>query len=383
MKFSGQIVFLVCVLAMTSGCITLGDRQRDLLLERKWSRSLPTDDGLGPERFHGMTPLLTDRYIYQGNGRDSFVALRRSTGREVWRHPIRNGVASGAVLFDDDILFGGSDGQFYSLNARTGELNWSIPVRQEVLAAPLLADESIYFLAANNIVYSIEAKTGKQRWLYNRTDTTTFSIRGGAKPVIYKGKLFIGFSDGFFVCLDSRNGNLIWERNLNKNAKFKDVNATAVRDGESLYVSSYDDSLYKLSAGDGQIEWRIEKGGHAPVTVLPDRLIYPTSEGELIAVDKRTGNVLWTEKIADGIATEVQVLDEFIVVGESKGRLMILSPSDGKLVTSFKPGWGITASPAVDSATSEIYIASNAGNFFALELKRSLQKSRLPWEKKP
>lgn len=381
-KVFGYLVSCLITSMVLPGCSTLGDSRRELVLEKKWSRSLPNDDELGAERYHGMAPLIADGVIYQGNGKDSFVAIRRSSGREIWRYPIRNGVSSGAVAYDDDILFGASDGQFYSVDARTGSLNWTLPVRQEVLAPPLLDSETVYFLAANNVIYAIDAKTGKQKWLYNRADTTTFSIRGGAQPTIYNGKVFVGFSDGFFVSLDARNGNLIWERNLNKNPKFKDVNGTAVRDGESFYVSSYDDSLYKLSVADGQIEWRVEKGGHAPVTVLTDRLVYPTSEGELLAVDKKTGNIIWTYKVHEGIATAVQPLDEFIIVGETKGRLLVLSPSDGKIVTSFDPGWGISASPSVDPDTKEIFIATNAGNIFALQLKRELRGTKLPWESK-
>jgi outer membrane protein assembly factor BamB len=111
-------------------------------------------------------------------------------------------------------------------------------------------------------------------------------------------------------------------------------------------------------------------------------LIYPTSEGELLAVDKKTGNILWTFKVSDGIATEVQVLDEFIVVGETKGRVLILSPSDGKIVTEYDTGWGVSASPTVDALTKQIYVASNAGNFFALEFKRERTGTKLPWEKR-
>lgn len=365
-----------------AGCVTVGDSRRDLVLERKWATHLPTSDDLGPERFHGMSPLVTDRFVFQGNGRDSFVAIRRSNGREVWRFPVRNGVASGAVMFDDAVLFGASDGQFYSVDSRRGTLNWSFPIRQEALAAPLLFEGTVYFQAANNVIYAIDAKTGTQRWLYNRTDTTTFSIRGGAQPVIHRGRLYVGFSDGFFVCLDPRNGSLVWERNLNKNPKFKDVNGTAVVDGDSIYVSSYDDSLYKLSASDGQIQWRVEKGGHAPVTVLGERVIYPTSEGELLALEKSTGNLVWTYKVKDGIATEAKPLGEFLVVGESRGKLVVLTPSDGKVVTSVATGWGLTAGPSVDQSTNDIYFVSNAGNFFAYRLTRELRGTRLPWEKR-
>jgi outer membrane protein assembly factor BamB len=343
-------------------------------------KHLPYDEQLGPERYHGMSPYLVDNTIYQGNGKDAFVAVSRDSGREKWRRLIENGVTSGAQVYEGNLYFGTSDGQFYCVDSTSGELVWTFPLRAEVFNAPLIQDGVVYFLAANNIVYAIDAKTGKQIWLYNRTDTTTLSIRGSAKPIFAKGNLYIGFSDGFFVAVNAKTGSLVWERNLNKNPKFKDVNATAVLDGNSVYVSSYDDSLYKLSLDDGQIQWRLEKGGHSPVTLVGDRLYYATSEGEVLALNKANGAILWSYKLREGVATQPMKFNELLVFGESRGNLKVLNAADGAEVTKFASGWGLVASPTVDESMNRVYFISNAGNLYALQFYWEKRNQKFPWE---
>lgn len=381
-NLSYALVLIIC-----SGCASVTEKltnnERELLVSRKWVKELPLDTKLGPERFHGMSPLVVGDVVYQGNGKDSFAAYSRLTGAELWRRMVENGVSSGVEFKDGDLFFGGSDGQFYCLKALDGTLKWSFPVRAEVLAAPLIVEDTVYFLAANNVVYALDSKSGKQKWLYNRTDTTTFSIRGGAKPVLYKQSLLIGFSDGFFVSINAKSGGLVWERNLSRNAKFKDINATAVIDGSSVFVSSYDDSLYKLSADDGQIQWRVERGGHAAVTIQGNKVFYPTSDGDFLALDKQSGKTIWQNKVKSGIATQAIEFNELLVYGESRGDLKIVNSADGALVSSFTSGRGSPIAPAVDIKNSEVYFVSNEGNLFAIKLAWERRASRLPWEKRP
>lgn len=371
-------MFKYSLLILLIGCSSLSERQ--LRVERLWVKELPYDDRLGPERYHGMSPFIVDDILYQGNGKDAFVAVSRTTGREKWRKIIENGVASGATVYEGNIYFGASDGQFYCLDAFDGSLIWAFPVRAEVLSAPLVHDGTVYFLTLNNVVYAIDAKSGKQKWLYNRTDTTTFSIRGGGKPVAAKNNLYVGFSDGFFVAINSKTGSLVWERSLNKNAKFKDINATAVIDGNAVYVSGYDDSLYKLSLDDGQLIWRLEKGGHTAVTLANDKLFYSTSEGEVLALNRQNGQTLWSYKLREGVATQPVLLNELVVFGESRGNLNILNAADGAQVATYASGRGLAAAPTVEPDHNRVYFVSNAGNLYALQLSREKRSLRLPWE---
>ncbi len=380
---------LLALILFATACVScatlkseMAKNQRELHISRLWVRELPYDTKLSAERFNGMPPLVVGDVVYQGNGKDSFAAYSRKTGAELWRRMVENGVSSGVEYKDGDIYFGGSDGQFYCLNASDGAIKWVFPVRAEVLAPPLLHEDSVYFLTANNVVYALDAKTGKQKWLYNRTDTTTFSIRGGAKPVVYKQNLMLGFSDGFFVALNAKTGGLVWERNLNRNAKFKDINATAVIDGSSVFISSYDDSLYKLSADDGQIQWRVERGGHTAVTIQGNKIFYPTSDGDFLALDKQSGKILWQNKVKDGVATQAVEYNELILYNESRGDLKIINSADGALVGSFTSGRGSPIAPSVDTQTGDVFFVSNEGNLYAIRLAWERRGDRMSWEKR-
>ncbi len=106
----------------------------------------------------------------------------------------------------------------------------------------------VYVLAGNNVFYALDAATGRQIWLYSRQDTSQFSIRGGSQAALRNGTLYVGFSDGSLVALNAKSGSVVWELQLNRNKRFRDVDATPVLDGDQIYVASYDDKLYCVSA---------------------------------------------------------------------------------------------------------------------------------------
>ncbi len=72
--------------------------------------------------------------------------------------------------------------------------------------------------------------------------------------------VLIGFSDGALVALNRSSGAVVWEANLNRNKRFRDVDATPVVDGDNVYASSYDGALYALSRVDGRILCRSMTG---------------------------------------------------------------------------------------------------------------------------
>src|SRR5690606_31429106 len=108
-----------------------------------------------------------------------------------------------------------------------------------------------------------------------------FSVRGGTKPTLYKGLLYVGFSEGSLIAFNARSGLPVWELQLNKNKRFKDIDSTPVIDGNLLYVSGYDDRLYCIDAQRGEIIWKIDGGGYYGITIDSDRIYYPTSGGEV------------------------------------------------------------------------------------------------------
>jgi outer membrane protein assembly factor BamB len=379
MKFI-KIVLPLMFIGMTTGCSTfkstIGSRfeswssrnsKRVFEVKTAWVRSTNITENWGFRKINRMTPILAGDLVIQGNGVDSISAFNRESGNLKWQLPIANGAEASAALIKDRLFFGASDGNFYSIEASTGQIIWSFSTKSENLSEPLLHDGVVYFLAGTNVFYALDAASGKQLWLHSRQDTSQFSIRGGSKPALRNGVLFVGFSDGSVVALNSKTGNVIWENQLNRNKRFRDIDATPVVDGDQVYVPGYDDKLYCISAEKGEVLWKIDGGGYSGVTILGEYIFYPTSNGQILALKKTNGEKLWTYKLSEGIATHVRVFKGILTFGESQGRLVFLDARTGKLLGDFDPGRGVMSSPEVDDKNNRVYFISGEANLYALD----------------
>ncbi|WP_374030267.1 PQQ-binding-like beta-propeller repeat protein [Bdellovibrio bacteriovorus] len=372
-----KIVLFGTLLLTLVGCTTLNsglekwsslnNSKREYEVKAAWIRRTTEKDNLGFRKINRMTPVLAGDLVIQGNGLDGIVAYSRDNGQERWRLPIENGAEPSATLIRDRLFVGASDGNFYSIEASTGKVQWTFNTKSENLAAPLLEDGIVYFLAGNSVFYALDASTGHQVWLYSRQDTSQFSIRGGSQAALNNGILYVGFSDGSVVALNAKTGSSLWEVQLNRNKRFRDIDATPVVEGNQLYVAGYDDKLYCLSADKGEVVWRIDGGGYSGVTVVGDKLIYPTTNGEVQALNKASGDKLWSYKLKDGIATQVRTYKGVLVFGESQGSLRFLDANAGTEVGSFEPGRGILSSPQVDEKAGRVYFISGEANLYAID----------------
>lgn len=372
-----KLLILGFLLISLAGCATFNrtldqwsasnSNKREYEVKTAWVRQTTEKDNLGFRKINRMTPIFAGDLVIQGNGLDGIAAYEKESGQLKWRLPLENGVEPSAAVIKDRLFVGASDGNFYSISASTGHVQWSFPTRSENLSKPLLEEGIVYFLAGNNVFYALDAATGRQLWLYSRQDTSQFSIRGGSQAAIKDGILYVGFSDGSLVAINAQNGSAIWEVQLNKNKRFRDVDATPVIDGNQLYIAGYDDKLYCVSSEKGEILWRVEGGGYSAVTLLGDKIIYPTSTGEVWALNKSNGDKVWTYKLNEGIATQVVPFKGTLVFGESQGKLRFIDPSTGRTIGAMEPGRGILSTPQVDEKKNRVYFVSGEANLFAID----------------
>lgn len=372
-----RIFIFVALLISLSGCATItstvekwrsaNSSKREYGVKTAWVRQTTAQDNLGFRKINRMSPVLVGDLLLQGNSIDGLIAYDRETGHEKWRVKIVNGIEPSAAVIKDRLFVGASDGNFYSIEASTGKILWNFQTKAENLSAPLLEEGIVYFLSGNNVFYALDAATGKQLWLYSRQDTSQFSIRGGSQAAFKNGNLYVGFSDGSLVALNAASGAVIWDLQLNRNKRFRDIDATPAIDENQIYVAGYDDKLYCISTDKGEILWRIDGGGYSSVTLAGDKIFYPTSNGEVWALNKANGDKVWTYKLKQGIATQVRAYKGSLVFGESQGKLMFLDPNTGKELGGMEPGRGILSAPTVDEKKDRVYFISGEANLYAID----------------
>lgn len=338
-------------------------------VHKEWVVSTTLEEDHTFRKTHRMKSLLLEDRVIQGNAVDSISAYRRDNGNLIWRIPVDGGVEGGVDYVKDRIFFGGNNGLFYSASLKNGEIFWTFSAKTEVLSAPTLFEGNIYFLAGNNILYSLDATDGKEQWIYSRVDSQNISVRGASRPVIENGVLYMGFSDGYLVALDAKTGTVKWEQWLNKNKRFKDLDGAPIIDGEEIYITGFDSSLYCLKKNSGQLLWKSEPGGFGDILISNDKIVYSTSTGEVLALNKKDGAKIWSYKVNDGIATAPVAYQNRIVVGESQGKILFLNAQTGLLEVRFDPGRGSFSPVAVDESKGELYFISREAHLYKLITK--------------
>jgi outer membrane protein assembly factor BamB len=376
MKFAAAILLILS----TAACSTLKRSHNRFVVEKRWARSTLEQEYLAGRRVHRFAPIVTDRVIFAANSIDGISAYERSTAHLIWHFDVKDGVEGGAQLADDILYFGAGDGQLYALQPDSGRLLWTYPLKAEGLAEPLIRNGVLYVLGGNNVAHALDAKTGKLIWLYNRREASNLSVRGGSQPALSGDLVYIGFSDGALVALNKTSGTVAWEANLNRNKRFRDVDATPVIDGDLIYASSYDGALYCLNKNDGKIMWTIDDGGYEQAQISGNNLFYSSTSGKTIAADKASGKILWSKENPAGIGTAPVLYRNVVIVGEMDGALRFLDMRNGDLLGDFAPGRGVTSRATVDPKKGEVYFMSHDANLFALKVSWRKHVRDWPWE---
>lgn len=380
MRFYKLAIALFLMTSCQSLKSSFNDGNNTVSVELKpvWVQDTLSSPNYGYRKVNFFSPLFYKDSLITANAIDGILSFNRSNQLLKWKRPLKYGVEASGTILGDNLYVGGLDGFMYSVNADTGEVNWKYDTKAEITSQPLVYNNILYFLNGANSLFSLDAATGKQLWVYNRQETMTkMTIRGGSRPTFSNGVIYSGFSDGALVAINAATGTPLWEVTLNRNSRFKDIDATPVLDDENIYINSYDDKLYCLSKSNGSILWKYNTGGATAPVLTGSRLFFSTSTGSVVSLNKKTGNLEWKKDDIQGIATEPIIVKGFLVFGESQGSLKLVDLLTGQPKASFDPGKGIMSKPSSDGANG-VYFISGEANFYQVNIA-PVTKGMIPY----
>jgi len=368
-----KILILICGTISFSSCAYLKQKvgsqssdQKVISVKAEFVKDTLAKPNYGFRKINRFTPVLYKDLIVVANALEGLVAYDISDRTIKWSIAIPKGVESAGTMINSRLFVGGLNGVFYSIDMDSAKIVWEFDTKSEIVAEPLIHEGYVYFVSGGNILYCLDATNGRQIWVYNRQDTgTQMTVRGGAKPTISGDKIYEGFSDGSLVALNVKTGTPQWEVLLNKNTKFKDIDASPVIDGDIIYINSYDDKLYAVSKSSGTILWRSNYGGSSTPLIIGDRLVYTSSKGHLIVVSKSNGSLIWQNTSIKGIASDPIIHKGLVVVGESQGAVVFFDLMTGEIKAQFDPGRGVLGR-LVSDKNKRVYFVSGEANLYGL-----------------
>jgi serine/threonine protein kinase len=140
-----------------------------------------------------------------------------------------------------------------------------------------------------------------------------------------------------------------------------------------LYVGSYDNNLYAVTAADGKFQWKYPTdGGVVSRPVVLDGNIYIGSEDKrLHVVSARSGKVVWTYYTNGPIRSSPRIAEGHVFIGSDDNYLHAVNLTTGRLAWRFEAADPIRSTPYV--MNNLVYFGSEAGDYCAVDFRGALK----------
>lgn len=239
------------------------------------------------------------------------------------------------MLFTDDLVIVGADhgtGHVYAFEKTTGKVRWKYPAGLGVGTAIIRKENRIYFATLEDKVVCLNIENGKENWVFS----TTYSFKtyfSNHAPAIVSNTVFHGGLDGIVYALNATSGKLTWKRDLKEC-----IGTTFAISGNSLYVGTNHDHVYKLNQSTGAIEKDFPVKGKTirAITLIKNSIVFFSDwmkEGsEILAVDLSLQHVIWRQKTPEGAAwysAKPYIFQNCLLFGTDKGDIFAFRITDG------------------------------------------------------
>jgi len=138
------------------------------------------------------------------------------------------------------------------------------------------------------------------------------------------------------------------------------ISSPAVADG-TVYVGSYDTSVYALNADDGTEQWTYETGDwvDSSPSVTGGTVYVGSRDTSVYALYAGDGTVQWTYETGGHVGSSPGVADGTVYVGSRDNGMYALDASDGTVQWSYDTGDEVISSPAVADGNVNPYSAES------------------------
>ena len=223
-------------------------------------------------------------------------------------------------------------------------------------------------------------------------------------PIIADGKIFSLSSDVRVNVFDLNKRKKIWNKNLTikkENKKEGFGGGLSYSEGV-IYVSTGFGNVYAFNADSGDTLWKrnLRIPSRSSPIVYETFVFVMTHDNQLFAIDKESGEVMWTHRgIIESAtilsSTSIAAKDGLIFVPYSSGEIYAIRPINGSVIwndslsrtgssTSLSEINSITARPIIDDG--KLISVSHAGRMVAIDISTGervwtmdMSSTETPW----
>lgn len=308
-----------------------------------WSSSV----GDGVEHYDSqLKPVIVGDKLFVASRKGVLTAFNLADGSELWSIDIRDGakapmfgaishwwngrnakVAGGVGFGYDKIYLGTEDGEVIAFNPETGERVWSVFVGGEVLTAPVAGEGYVLVNTGGGRLFALQPDTGEQRWMHE-TENAILTLRGISQVTPAGGGIIYGTGSGKVGVLIADKGVPAWEESIaiakgsTDLARIIDVDATPIVQNGTIYAIAYNGQLVAMELRTGRIIWKRDYASFRAMSLVDGVIYVVDSTGKLYAVESTSGTEVWSQPVLHKhFVTAPSIYKNFVVVGDGEGNL--------------------------------------------------------------
>lgn len=200
---------------------------------------------------------------------------------------------------------------------------------------------SLFVGSQNQILYALVPETGDKKW---ETNVRANMI---ASPVVMGNYLMVATVDSLYK-LDVHTGKILRTYAFD-NENLLSFTGTPYAQGDILFVTSRNGSVYSINIKSDQLNWKYDAG--SPIESAPvlynGQLIITAGAGGVHAVNALNGTPAWTSAVPSSAGATVSA--PYIYIGGLDGALHALNATTGVSVWQYNPNTNSTilSSPVV------------------------------------
>jgi outer membrane protein assembly factor BamB len=306
-------------------------------------------------------PLLHEGVVYIGDDRGYMRSYEAQTGRLLWSGYDQSSYHSGAVAYQDQIIYGTVQGRLISRHRTSGEVKYEIDLGSSVDGRVVISGGRLFVHLRNHQLFSLDAETGKVLWAYRRSVPYQTTLQRVSTPLIDDQRLYLGFADGFVVALSLEDGLLIWEQRLAQGEKFVDIDADPILFMNQLLMGAGTTNATMLDPATGSISYQLPyTTNRRPMVVADNQVILGTTDGRLILLSRELRELRSAQ--LQGAVTSMTFWGTYLVASTTAGKLYALEPSSFDIVETFDFGHAHSAVFGEVRAEGEMLVVKSSRN---------------------
>ncbi|HEX5537993.1 MAG TPA: PQQ-binding-like beta-propeller repeat protein [Sphingobium sp.] len=361
--------------AKTVGHVALGSAPRQV-----WSASIA---GSTSRARLAAAPVIANGKLYVIDADAKVIAMNAKTGARLWTTAMpaegngRSVFGGGVSVLGDRVFVTTGVGDVAALDAANGSVVWKVQPGGPLRGSPALANGQIYVMSQDNQIFALNQQTGATEWSESGTVETT-GVFGVAAPAAAQGTVIAGFSSGELTAYRYENGRTLWGDALARTsistsvASLTDIDADPVIDRGRVFAIGKGGRMASYELVTGQRLWEINVAGISTPTVVSDWVFVVTDDARLMCIARATGKIRWISQLKrwrDAEDRKGAVRWTGVLAGgrliyvSTDGDLIYADPSDGSVRTSMDIDRSVSLSPVV--ADNMLYILADDGHLTA------------------